>query len=241
MIEKGFNKIPDEEYFADKQYISRRDIIDLAYNPNIYFYGGDVKSGKQFEIGSIFDYISNKTPGEVSQIIKIKEKRGEKSDVEGVFLLTESDYETIMGMYEVWNNHGIVNLLQQMDSQIVICDGENKGKPDYISKDKKTIIDVKTIDSIDNVRKNIENYKYYFQKWWYIYIMQNLGFSVGSFQFYFIEKAKPHRIKIVDLSPLYDAKSEAIYERAVINQSDIDLQMNLVTYQEISPSEWMGV
>lgn len=238
MIETGFSKIPDKEYFSDREHFTRRDIINLAFNPLLYTFGEKKTETDALRLGTVFDAICNLPVEVFREKVRAKEKRGEKSEDENLFILTPKDFETIEAMYFSWLNNGFVEYLKDWDSQVVICDGKRKGKVDFISPDRKTIIDIKTIDSIDSIQKHTEDYFYYFQEFWYKKIMENIGYKVETFNFYFIEKAHPHRIQIVELDG-YEDICENILERAIDNFNDKHTLTNLVTTKRIKPSKWL--
>lgn len=236
MIEHGITFIEDDVYFSDKSQLTRRDILNLCFKPYLYFLGEKKSDTKSMEMGRAFDLACTLNREQFNERIKMKEKRGEKSD--DVVLLTEKEYETISGMYESFNNAGFVNMFSNWDSQAVISDGFRKGKLDFLSKDRKYIVDIKTIDSIESIHKHLEDYHYYFQEWWYKSIMESLGYEIERFSFYFIEKTYPYRIELVELDE-YDEYSEYIYEKAMYNLNKKADLINLVSAKRYEPSKWL--
>jgi len=87
-----------------------------------------------------------------------------------------------------------------------------KARPDHLAGDR--IVDLKTIDSIDNCERAISRYRYWFSHAWYrMTAKQERGYD-HSMIFVFMEKASPHRWRIYDLAQNYidyaDAKVDEI-------------------------------
>lgn len=233
----GITTTTDENYFSDTTYQTKRDVLNLCFNPNLYFYGTKKKESKAFEMGKIFEDTCLLTPEEFAEKVLIK-KKGQTKE-ENKWYVTELEFSVLEGMHRSFYDNGFSETYKDWQYQPVICDGFHKGKLDFLSNDNSLIIDLKTIDTIDNIQRQTEKYHYYFQKYFYCKIMENLGYKT-DFQFFFVEKTFPHRMQIVSLSKNYDNYCRDIYSRAVENITDIQLLQNLVTTQTLEPTKWFG-
>lgn len=76
-----------------------------------------------------------------------------------------------------------------------------KCRPDYLRD--TLILDVKTIDDIDQVERAITKYKYWFSCAWYRLVLSEMTGLRHPYKLVFCEKKMPHRWRIVPLSAGY--------------------------------------
>jgi hypothetical protein len=76
-----------------------------------------------------------------------------------------------------------------------------KCRPDYLVGTH--IYDLKTIDDIDNIRREIRSRAYWFSAAWYRLVMKEETGEDHDFTLVFMEKSAPWRYKIVDLAESY--------------------------------------
>jgi hypothetical protein len=76
-----------------------------------------------------------------------------------------------------------------------------KCRPDYWRDGE--LFDLKTCADVDQAEKNIRAYSYWFSHAWYRMTMKQATRSDFSMRLIFVEKAAPHRWRIVSLAPDY--------------------------------------
>tara|TARA_R100001594_G_scaffold140854_1_gene186304 strand:- start:767 stop:1594 length:828 start_codon:yes stop_codon:yes gene_type:complete len=102
-------------------------------------------------------------------------------------------------------------------------DGLSRGgkcRPDWISADKKTIIDLKTTTSADrkSFQRAIMNYSYHLSAAWYMHgVKQATGVTPEEFIWVAIEKDTPFGIGVYRADAELLEEGKAMYERALAN------------------------
>lgn len=78
-----------------------------------------------------------------------------------------------------------------------------KARPDYLLPG--VIVDLKTIDNVDQIGRSIARFKYWFSLAWYRMVLKEETGADHKFRLVFMEKKAPYRWRIVDLTPDYIA------------------------------------
>jgi hypothetical protein len=81
------------------------------------------------------------------------------------------------------------------------CGLRVKCRPDYLRG--TSIVDLKTCADVDDAERNIRSYSYWFSHAWYRMVMREATQKPHDMRFIFVEKAAPHRWRIVNLAPDY--------------------------------------
>jgi len=139
-----------------------------------------------------------------------KDGRAWKKENEGKIILT-SEFEASLKLIQnalrqspavdFYNSKGKANADIEKDFFWEIA-GNNRGgkcRPDWISKDRKTIVDLKTTQAADkgSFQRSIVNYGYHIQAAWYMWgVEQATGIKPEEFIFVVIEKTRPFGIGV---------------------------------------------
>jgi hypothetical protein len=126
--------------------------------------------------------------------------------------ITEYEYNSMLGMKQELFNHiyedtiTIEDLFKcgEFQKELYWTDEYNwlncRAKLDWISTDKKLIIDIKTCSSIDKLYWDVINYGYDIQAAMYTRAIKQLQNIEADFVFIFVNKSPPFNVKKVKLS-----------------------------------------
>lgn len=118
-------------------------------------------------------------------------------------------------------------------------------RPDWQNGTLSKVWDLKTIDRLERIDKNMSSHGYYLQQGWYeLCIERETGKRPQSFTFIFCEKFSPWRWQIVELEDDY---REEGYIQAIELAKDIrdaeavnDFTDHTDLYRTVSMPHWMG-
>jgi hypothetical protein len=201
----------DEEYYADREYVTNSQLGYLSKSPlnliHYYQYGGENTSA--FELGRLLhmavleeDKFQNEDISCYDGIKRGKKWEEFKSENKGSIILSEKDCKSLKGMVRSLSiNDEVSELLSSAKKEVVNCwiDKDSlvkcKGKADAVLPD--CIVDVKTTTNIEFEKFRSSCYRYGYNRQAAFY---SDGFGVQNFKFVCVEKEYPYRIAVYDCS-----------------------------------------
>jgi exodeoxyribonuclease VIII len=231
--------ISNEEYHAQKEFLSASTIKTLLKNPYEFLHPIQ-KNSSAFSVGSavhslILEPHKFETEFSVAPQADKRTKEGKETwykfetQNKGKTLLSDAEHTLSKSMSEaVLSTPEIKILLQNGVAESSyfseIEDVKVKCRPDYYREDLGIVIDVKTVQdaSPDAFIKDVANYGYYIQASFYMDVLASLSKPANKFLFLVVEKKEPFMCGLYELDLVSLDFGRAEYKRAFEIFRDID-------------------
>jgi len=192
--------------------ISKSGLDQININPATYKYLKTHKRvitptlQKTFDIGSLtHSLVLEKTDKGFIKAPDInkntKAYKEFKANNSGLTVLGSADYDMCKDMADAVNKHTLAGpLFTQGKPEVSVFAEDMKCRPDYL-RDDGWIIDLKTVSSLLEFEKSVQNHRYYVQHYFYIKVCELAGIDVAGFKFVAVSKSKPHQVAVYELTP----------------------------------------